>query len=436
LKLYKDKSFNYEPFHNSLQNISRDTEGNSYPALNYSADQGGNNLIEKYSYILQSINSFEKQLAAAESFESISKVFKLALKRILPIKDANLFFFDDLKSKLMPFDSDFENQFTSSVNEVLKEGILEWIFENGKPTVIPEVNNYSVSGSKLNMIFYPILEDGKRSGVLAILTSIAKIDFKEPESLFIQIILDAGLEKIEKVKLKEKLNSIYNELQTYQAKLTNDFRLSAIGELTEGIVEDIKSPLQVILSYADLLSRESSDQDAANVVKEQVKKINYLVNRLVKFSSVNEEKIKIYPCDINHIIIEYYNLIKSSLDNVNIETVLDFEKDIPSILSHPSYVFQLLSNLISLIKSNSTDGGGIIIQTRCVEENIVVKFINTAPILPYQMENGAINRSPNLNFKIIENLMKQHEGEFSVESFQKNSSVIILKFPIRRKIRQ
>ena len=436
MKLYKDKSFNYEPFHNSLQNISRNPEDNSFPIYNYSSDSTQNNLTEKYAHIFQSIISFEKQLANAESLEAISKIFKLTFKRILPVKDSNVFFFDENKSKLVPFDSDLENDFTIMVNEIFKEGILEWIFENGRPTLIPEVNNYTVTGSKLNLIFYPLYEDNKRLGVLALLTTLAKADFKELESHTIQIILNSGLAKIEKVKLKEKLNCIYNELQTYQAKLTNDFRLSAIGELTEGIVEDIKSPLQVILSYTDLLHKESSDQEAANVVKEQVKKINYLVNRLVKFSSVNEEKVKIYPCDLNHIIIEYYNLVKSSLDNANIECVLDFEKDIPSILSHPSYIFQLLSNLISLIKSNSTDGGGIIIQTRCVEESIVVRFINTAPISPYQMENGALTKSPNLNFKIIENLMKQHEGEFSVESFQKNSSVILLKFPIRRKIRQ
>lgn len=436
MKLYKDKSFNYEPFHNSLQNISKNPDDGSYSILNYSSDPVNNNVIEKYSYLIQNVISLEKQLTNSESLETISKVLKVTLKRIIPVKDSNIFFFDDLKSKLIPFDSDFDSNFTSTVNEIFKEGVLEWVFENNKPALVPEVNNYTVSGSKLNLLIFPIFDNGARAGVFSLLTSLAKLDFKEPENHFLQMILGAVLSKIEKVRLKEKLNGIYNELQTYQAKLTNDFRLSAIGELTEGIVEDIKSPLQVILSYADLLSKESSDQEAANIVKEQVKKINYLVNRLVKFSSVNEEKIKIYPCDINHIIIEYYNLVKSSLDNVNIECVLDFEKDIPSILSHPSYIFQLLSNLINLIKSNSSDGGGVIIQTRCVEENLVVKFINTAPISPYQTENGTLTKSPNLNYKIIENLMKQHEGEFSVESFQKNSSVIILKFPIRRKIRQ
>jgi len=438
LKLYKENTYNFEPFYSSLQSISRSVSDDSLN--NYfktKTEEKSSNLLEKQSYFIQNFLSFNTQIVETSDLQTIAKIFKLSVTRVISSKEINIFFFDEMKSKLIPFDNESDLRFTEMVNSVFKEGILEFVFESRKASVIPDVNNFTSSGAKLNYIFFPIIDVDEKKGVLALLTPTSKEDFGELENQSIELLLNVGLSKIEKLRLKEKLNQVYGELQTYQAKLTNDFRLSAIGELTEGIVEDIKTPLQVILSYADMLSKEEGDEEIANAVKDQVKKINYLVHRLVKFSSVNEERIKISPCDVNYFIIEYYNLVKSSLDNANIECVLDFEKDIPSILSHPSYIYQLLGNIISIIKASSPDGGGVIIQTRCAQDNVVVKLINTAQVQPYRMnDREALMRSSNLNYKIIENLMKIHEGEFTIESFQKSSSVITLKFPLRRKIRK
>jgi signal transduction histidine kinase len=419
-----------------LQFTSRsgDEEKPVLPPLESQTDSQAGSLLEKYHHMVQNIIAMEKQISTSETIQEVSRTLKLALKRLVPLKNANFFLFDETKSSLFPFDNDEDQEFVSMVNNVYKEGILDWVFESGKPTVVPEVNNYTVAGPKLNYLFFPVIEDRQCRGILAVLTTLSKENFNELESHTIQIILSACIARMDKLFLREKLNKTYNELQTYQAKLSNDFRLSAIGELTEGIVEDIKSPLQVILSYADFLSREESDQKAANIVKEQVKKINFVINRLVKFSSLNEEKVKVYPCDLNTIISEYYSLVKSSLENANIECLLDFENDIPSVISHPSYIYQLLSNVISIIKANSTKGGGIIIQTRYYSESIVVKVINTAQITSYSSKSReALMQSPNLNFKIIDNIMRTHEGTFSIESFQKNSSVIQMKFPLRRR---
>lgn len=440
MRLLKDNNVEFEPFHSSLQFISRDGgtengEGLSSPLA--AKEMPGVNLLEKYSHFMQNILSFEKQTTESANLDTILVNFRVSLKRILPLKEAGIFFIDESRSTLAAADGNPESAFSRMVNNIYKESIIDWIFENGKPTILPDVNNFTAAGAKLNFIIQPISEEGKKKGILAILTPLGKTDIREADLQSVQILLNMALSKIEQLRLRGKLNRTYNELQTYQAKLSNDFRLSAIGELTEGIVEDIKSPLQVILSYADLLVRDEHDQQAANVVKEQVKKINFVINRLVKFSSINEEKTKIYPCDINHIVSEYYNLVKSSLDNAGIECVLDFEKDIPSILSSASYIYQLLSNIISIIKSKSTAaGGGIIIQTRYASESILIKIINTANLQPYRNGQSGNPSSSNLNFRIVENIMKLHEGDFSVESFQKNSSIILLRFPLRRKIRQ
>ncbi|MGE5362994.1 MAG: hypothetical protein ACM3SM_02605 [Bacteroidota bacterium] len=440
MRLLKNTNYEIEPFHSSLQFQLSNVEKRAADSYSLPAQQEatGANLLEKYSHFIQNLVSFEKLTSAENSSDVILDHFRLSVRRIIPAKEAGIFLLDESKSHMIPVDPRTDKGFVQMVNNIYKESIIDWIFENARPSIFPDMNNYTVSGSKLNFILIPIIEGGSRKGILAVLTPYSKADIHELELQSIQVLLNLSLAKIEKNILREKLNRTYNELQTYQAKLSNDYRLSAIGELTEGIVEDIKSPLQVILSYADIISGDDQDNRAAGVVKEQVKKINFVINRLVKFSNINEDKMKIFPCDINQIVAEYHNLIKSSLDNAGIECLLDFEREIPSVLSHPNYIFQLLSNLMNIIKSKSgTSGGGIIIQTRYSAENIIIKIINTAQLSPYKAGmNSQISSPANLNFRIIENIMKLHEGEFAIENFQKSSSIIILRFPLRRKIRQ
>lgn len=436
MRLLKDKSNHFQPFYASLTDISTERQEASHESRNTGSGNGNGRLFEKYSYLVQNVISFDNLTKNDSSLYSVSRSFKIALKRVIPVKESNIFFFDETRSVLVPFDRDFDNPLTLMVNSVNKEGILDWVFENGKPVLIPEVNNYTVSGPKFNYLFFPILEQRKRVGLLAILSTISKMDFKDFEFQSIELMMNLCLARIEKIKLREQLNTVYNELQTYQAKLRNDFRLSAIGELTEGIIEDIKSPLQVILSYSDLLSKDEGESKAANIINDQVRKINELINRLVKFSSINGEKINIYPCDINTVVTEYYSLVKSSMENAGIECVLDFEKEIPPILSHQTWLFQLLSNIFSIIKANCSGGGGLIIQTRYFSDAVLVKVINTANITVNNNGHDQPSKSPQVDFRIIENIMKTHEGEFKVESFHKNSSVIELRFPLRRKNRK
>ena len=169
-------------------------------------------------------------------------------------------------------------------------------------------------------------------------------------------------------------------LQTYQAKLSNDFRLSAIGEMTEGIVEDIVTPLQVISSNVDILKNDTEKNIELTQIKSQIKKINSVIGRLVKFADVNQKDVKIQPCNINSIIKDYFHLVKSTLENANLEYILDFEDDLPPVLSHPNYIYQLLTNIFSFIKSYKTKKGGIIIQSRFKDDNIVLRVISTNQI--------------------------------------------------------
>jgi K+-sensing histidine kinase KdpD len=104
------------------------------------------------------------------------------------------------------------------------------------------------------------------------------------------------------------------------------------------------------------------------------------------------------------------------------------QEDLPSILSHPTYIHQILTNLFGLLKKQRGKTHGVIIQTRLKGEDIIFRFVTSEKL----SENFS---DKSLNYKIVQNLVKKHEGESSLEDTLDSGSVIVLRFPLIRKIR-
>ncbi len=429
--LHKENTVKAELLYKSIGDVALEEKQFGNSALNNSEIQ----MLEKYSYFIQNLMAFEKEIKQDNNIKVLMGHFISYLKRVIPVKDATLMFYDDVDNILVPVNKHQHSAIVKAMNNFNKEGVFKTIFSDKTSLTVPDLESYNSKGPKLHYLILPVYNEKSNYGILSILTSLSKERITELEKKNINILMNILLGKLEKIKLTEKLNETYDELQTYQAKLSNDFRLSAIGEMTEGIIEDIATPLQVIVSNVDILSEETDSSFELKQIKSQTKKINRVINRLAKFADVNQKNVKIKPCNVNVIINEYFQLVKSTLENANMEYILDFDNDLPSILSHPNYIYQLLTNIFSLLKSFNAEKGGIILQTRFKENNIYLRVISTVKI-DNSITNENANDQSGLAIKIIKNLMKKHEGAVEIDSFNNGGTAISLLFPLKRKIRR
>lgn len=436
MRVYKENTFAYEPFFKSLPQSEVESDypiaGSSNRNNNYSEKDRG--LYEKYSHMFSNLLNFETEIKNSKNQKELAGNFKKALKKVLPVKEASVFFIEESPFKVFPADEAVDTDFVNEMINYAKEGILNYVFEKDKPMLVPELKSFNSEGSKYNYLIYPIKEENERKGFLSIHTSITKENLKEFDKQIISLLMTVCMAKMERLVYKEKLNKVYEELQIYQAKLSNDFRLSAIGELTEGIVEDISTPLQVIVSQTDMIEQDENNYAELKKIKSQIKKINNVTSRLVKFANINQKDAHIAPVNINELVDEYYQMVKSTLDGFGIECVLDFANDLPSILSHSNYIFQLLTNILGIIKKQSEEAG-IIIQTRYKNDSVNLQVITTSDLVKYSEKKTSNSKKP-LNIRILENLMQKHEGSVAVERLQSGGSMITLQFPLIRKMRK
>ncbi len=429
MRLIKEDTYRYESFFSFLETEKFHPVGND--KLRYAAvsAQDGKMTLKDNKYF-QKIFLLQKEYDSINDLAGLCTVLERALIKISNIFKVEIFIINNEKHCFEPLNNSketFENNF---FNVCLKEGIFNRIFEKHTPILIPSSEKKDKNRTNENYLVFPLLKGKERRGILALSTSLLSFSESREEYEYINSIISLTIDKIDLIKNKEELNSTYNELQVYQSKLSNDYKLSAIGELTSGIAEEILSPLQIILGYTDFLRKETNvnDYPSLDAINNQVKKVEAVVKGLIKFANINDAKYKVQPCDLNEIITEYYTMVSSFLKNENYECILDFEKNLPPILSHPNNIHQLLTNVFSLLKSSDSNCGGILIQTKHQNDFVTIKFLSTDRI-----ENNK-NKKENLSLKIVEKLMKNHEGTVKTSSDENFGSTVLLNFPIKRKV--
>lgn len=387
-----------------------------------------NSYPEKYSF--QDLNKYSNKINSSSNLKDILTAFREEVKNLVFFHDAEIFFINDQTSNCYPLNVGCSEGIASFVNHNLSAGILDWLGETANHKIIP-FNFYNSPAKGPNCLFLPIYSNGKFRGVLFAFTSFIELDEFSIELITLKTLLNLTLTRVQYELSQSELNGAYSELQTLQSKLENDFKLATLGELTLRTVEEISSPIQVILSSSEMIKEEYPElEDEINqMIKNKVYEIKKVLERLAKFTNSDNSRKKINPCAVNEIILDFHDLIEPALKSEHCECLLDLEENIPSILSNKDYLNQILINGFSLVNPLSEVGGGIIVQSRYHGKNIVIKLLFTKSMETVGFEEG------NIAVNILKRLMEKHEGEFSMKCEESSGTSLVFTFPLIRKIR-
>ncbi len=435
MRLIKENTSEYESFHKSLQYFTKKSNARKdLRLISFENHVSSFDMLDKYSFFSKNLYSFQKKIQSIDSVKELNSMFQDFVSRILTCKEVEIFFFNDSKSSLVPLNAEASLQHIALVNKTYKDGILDWIFETKKATIIPDLSKLTSNGSSVNQIIFPVYDRKSNYGLLSVLTSATKIQEDSLENQAIQILLSMIVPLIMTLRQKQSINKLYHELQVYQSKVKNNVDVYAIGELAEGILEEIGEPLQVILSYTDIVENEYSvDPEVTEKIKEQVRKIRELGDRLVKFSGLNKPKNgNSQPVQINKIVREFKNISNAALNILGLECELDLEENMPPVLADPNDIKQILTSIFSIIKNDAQKGGAIIIQSKYVRESVVISVFTTEQL---SVLNNSESGDSNVNVKLIKDLMHKHEGVAEFNSLPLKGTIIHLVFPLKRRLK-
>jgi K+-sensing histidine kinase KdpD len=371
--------------------------------------------------------SYSQKLDSTASLSSIIGLFKNALKKYHPSFSSEIFAASDKLNSFTPLDPGCDPEIQMFIKEKVDTTIIDWIAESKKIIFLPYPSDRF--NKRLNCFIIPVYNNKSLAGFLATITPLSYLSEDSTEYKLLKLLFDITFSKVQQEMLRSELHNNYLELQTLQSKIANDYKLAAIGEFASKAVENIASPLQVILSCADLLPGKSGDLDPnlLETLKEQIHEIKEVIKRITYFISSPQTNSSIQSCNINDSIKEFIRLIEQSIKTESYECVLDLDEQIPPILSNHDNIKQILINSFSLINPFNNSGEGIIIQTRYSNGIVVLRFLFTNRIIKCEKSDVGLT--------ILEKLMDKHEGFFDFTFDASRGTILNLSFPLKRKNR-
>jgi signal transduction histidine kinase len=225
--------------------------------------------------------------------------------------------------------------------------------------------------------------------------------------------------------------------------------MSSIGVLAAGVAHEVNTPLAVISSYAQMLSKQINGDPKLSSLLDKITRQTFraseIVNNLLNFSRTSATEFN--DVDVNKIIAETLTLLEHQFKTSRIKVETDFYQDLPLIHGNAGKLQQVFLNLfLNARDAMSGRGGTLNVQTRNgagvqisigdtgsgIAPEHITKIYDpffTTKTVPREGQS----RGTGLGLSVTYGIIQEHAGQIRVDSVPGKGTVFLLEFPLVRK---
>jgi len=235
------------------------------------------------------------------------------------------------------------------------------------------------------------------------------------------------------------------ELET---QLSQSDKLSSIGLLAAGVAHEVNTPLAVISSYAQLLSKQLQGDEHKSALLDKITRQTFraseIVNNLLNFSRTSATEFT--EVDVNRVIQDTLSLLDHQLKVNRIQIQNELTQHLPPIQGNSGKLQQVFLNLFLNAKDAMPSGGTLKIATYNGDGVSVVVSDTGSGIAQEHIQRiydpffttkvapqDGQRRGTGLGLSVTYGIIQEHSGKIRVESAPENGTTFYLEFPLLRK---
>ncbi len=233
-----------------------------------------------------------------------------------------------------------------------------------------------------------------------------------------------------------------------EAQLSQADKLSSIGLLAAGVAHEVNTPLAVISSYTQMLSKQLQGDPQKSGLLEKITRQTFraseIVNNLLNFSRTSGTEIG--DVDVNKVIAETLALLdhQFKVGKIAVENVPS--PALSTIQGNAGRLQQVFLNLFLNAKDAMPDGGTLRVATLNGNSVSVVVSDTGTGIAPEHIQRiydpffttktsprSGQPRGTGLGLSVTYGIIQEHSGKIRVESHPGAGTTFTLDFPLSRK---
>ncbi len=230
----------------------------------------------------------------------------------------------------------------------------------------------------------------------------------------------------ERLRLKEQLNRAE--------------RLSAMGEMAAGISHEIRNPLGIIRSSAELLKKKVAKVDPANalpdIIIEEASRLNAIITDFINFARPRSPRFS--PCRIEEVIEKNITFLATQVQEKNYAFRKSYQNPLPEIRADAPLLHQSFLNLFINAMQAMPEGGVIEIGIRAEGARVFVQIEDEGQGIPSDLTEKiwdpfftTKDKGSGLGLGIVRNIVEAHGGSIRIENRSPQGARVTVELPIQ-----
>jgi PAS domain S-box-containing protein len=240
------------------------------------------------------------------------------------------------------------------------------------------------------------------------------------------------------------------ERVSLETQLTQADKLSSIGLLAAGVAHEINTPLAVISSYSQMLSKQLKGDARLGPVLDKIIQQSFraaeIANGLLNFSRTSTTEFR--ETSLNQVIRDTLSLLEHQFKTAQVTVDLALCEPLPSIQGNPGKLQQVFLNLLLNAKEAMPSGGQLRVATEVNQhDNCVAALVadSGSGIAPENLKRiydpffttkttpkPGDRRGTGLGLSVSYGIIQEHAGKIHVESEIGSGTTFHLEFPLLR----
>ena len=232
-----------------------------------------------------------------------------------------------------------------------------------------------------------------------------------------------------------------------EAQLTQSEKLSSIGLLAAGVAHEVNTPLAVISSYTQMLSKQLRDDTRLAPVLEKITQQTFraseIVNGLLNFSRTSGAEFT--AIDLNALVHDTLVLLEHQLKTAQVRVETDLCSSLPAMNGNQGKLQQVVLNLLLNARDamHGTPAATLCIVTELQNNRILLRIKDSGagierehlhrifdPFFTTKVKpQPGQHKGTGLGLAVTYGIMQEHGGKISVDSEVGTGTTFTLDFP-------
>jgi two-component system, NtrC family, sensor histidine kinase HydH len=233
------------------------------------------------------------------------------------------------------------------------------------------------------------------------------------------------------------------EKKRMEEQLHQTERLAALGEMIAGVSHEIRNPLGIIRSTAELLhGRVENDRHKrlSSIIVEEATRLNDILTEFLDFARPKNPKM--VPCRLEDIVERNLAAMEGQLQQASVQVERWYEAGDYVVEADADLLYRALVNLLANAIQSMPGGGTLRIRTLLKDHKgkptqVELRIRDTGQGIPSELLKKIFNpffttreKGTGLGLAIVRSIIDSHGGEIEVRSNEGKGTVMVIRLPL------